>query len=80
VPPEFNSLNHSVLLFGKGKLVPEIYVPYGTIDDYCQAEGWNGAVGYYREYPALPSPVSADFAHYITKRTNLDQFGFMEIH
>lgn len=80
VPPEFNSLNHSVLLFGKGKLVPEIYVPYGTIDDYCQAEGWNEAVRYYREYPALPSPVLADFTRYITKRTNLDQFGFMEIH
>ena len=53
---------------------PDIYVPYGSIDAYRQAEGWNLFAHRLREYPALPP-----FFYLPTRNwTNLDQKTFWE--
>lgn len=77
VPPAFNSQGGQAYLFPPAHLnypEPDIYVPYGSIDAYRQAEGWSLFAHRLREYPSLPP-----FFYLPTRNwTNLDQKTFWE--
>ena len=55
---------------------PDIYVPYGSIDAYRQAEGWSFFAHRLREYPARPSSFFVAKPNW----TNLDQATIFEKH
>ena len=79
-PPAYNSLSGSAHLFPTEHPHPEIYIPYGSLDAYSKAEGWELFSHRLREYPARPAPVSVDFTSYFVTWTNLDQSSFQEKH
>ena len=54
----------------------EIYIPYGSTEAYCHAEGWELASKLLREFPAKPAPITIDFSYFFKTWTNLDQFNF----
>lgn len=77
VPPAFNSQGGQAYLFPPAHLnypEPDIYVPYGSIDAYRQAEGWSFFAHRLREYPARPSSFFLAKPNW----TNLDQAAFFE--
>ena len=57
--------------------LPEIYIPYGSTEAYCHAEGWKLLTHRLHEFPAKPAPVSIDFSYYFKTWTNLDQLSFL---
>ncbi len=79
VPPTFDSQGGHNFLFPtaeQGKPEPEIYVPYGSLQAYCQAEGWSFFAHRIREYPAsVPS-----YSFSMPTWTNLDQVTFFDFH
>ena len=79
VPPAFNSQGGQAYLFPPAHMnfpEPDIYVPYGSIDAYRQAEGWSFFAHRLREYPARPQA----FYRPTPTWTNLDQSSFWEKH
>ena len=79
VPPAFNSQGGQAYLFPPAHMnfpEPDIYVPYGSIDAYRQAEGWSFFAHRLREYPARPSSFFLAKPNW----TNLDQATFFEKH
>ena len=57
--------------------LPEIYIPYGSTEAYCHAEGWKLLTHRLHEFPAKPAPVTTDFSYYFKTWTNLDQLSFL---
>ena len=57
--------------------LPEIYIPYGSTEAYCHAEGWKLLTHRLHEFPAKPAPVSIDFSYFFKTWTNLDQLSFL---
>ena len=83
VPPAYDSLNGQATLFPSslhGFPEPEIYVPYGSVEAYRQAEGWSLFAHRIHEYPALPIQHVSPFIYQTDKWTNLDQYLFIGIH
>lgn len=79
VPPAFNSQGGQAYLFPPAHMnfpEPDIYVPYGSIDAYRQAEGWSFFAHRLREYPARPSSFFVAKPNW----TNLDQATIFEKH
>ena len=61
VPPDFDSQNGTNVIFTEHEKHPDpiIYVPYGSLDAYRQAEGWDYYADTIIEFPSIsvPTPI-----------------------
>ena len=76
IPPRYNYQGGWFAIFPLDnnrkptKDVPDIYVPYGSIDTYRKAYGWSLYAERFVEYPARPT-FQATYGHLLTPATTL---------